>query len=771
MKIGFNPGSIVDANGAPLQGRVLVFVHDSLEKKDIFKLQGSEYVASENPVLLDTTGRIPTTLFFDVGVVDVLVQKYVGEPGHLADESPDDDFEDFDRFEAGFDFDPSTAGMQVVDTIADLKDIENPSGVVRVNCYTTQGDTFPRYYLWNPNCTPSEDGGCIIADTHDASGMWCYLCEGDSIKSSVYGIKPGTDEANLGAFCTAPLGVSGDYTITYPTTLYMERGTYTNGNSYSVTNGRKMLFSCKAKFTNAMFSGLDFDVDGHNLDYVADFYIMSSDRRTKVSAHSSWFRTATYFWTCGAGILNLDKTNYFAFGTIGSMLDVKNAVVIGSNNLYGPTFANSGCLYFADCTFIGRAIFDKAALVAKFTNCNFSDYLFSGANYNNVDFGTIAGGHHIEVDDWKITDALDANVWMKWRVTQGGGIVDLCGRFVHESVQGSQVSEFRNGMITGTIGTSVNVSFVDIGGSFHVYPASANKSLTVVRCNNVAIAVSDFAFKSIVAKDSEVVGTIDTSVTEYSHDGGEVHCTFKCAGWDADSGTHAKGYEVNIKNATPFLDNLSYFDNVRMQNCIINYPVHIIPYASGGTLYLDAVFVGCSFGSQGFIDFTDSSAHNGDIHDVKIANLTIKDNFFYTGYSGLFPNGEGIAMPFMSNNATPYLGSLSESAATYKGNVGNCPRESLAMQAPTSVYDQTHVAFSGYTYMAAEFSVWNVSKSARFDFGAGIEFATAGGDATKVDPCCIHSEELGGANSQFAVHMALPTTQVQPNATVQLFDK
>ena len=178
MKIGFNPGSIVDASGAPLQGRVLVYVHDSLEKKLVYIMDGSDYVPTSNPVLLDTTGRIPTTLFFDVGVVDVLVQKYVGEPGHLADESPDEDFEDFDRFEAGFDFDPEKEASRTVETIADLKDIKNPSGVVRVNCYTTPGDTFPRYYLWNPNCTASEDGGCVIADTNDASGMWCYLCEG-----------------------------------------------------------------------------------------------------------------------------------------------------------------------------------------------------------------------------------------------------------------------------------------------------------------------------------------------------------------------------------------------------------------------------------------------------------------------------------------------------------------------------------------------------------------------------------------------------------------
>ena len=74
MKIGFNPGSIVDASGAPLQGRVLVYVHDSLEKKLVYIMDGSDYVPTSNPVLLDTTGRIPTTLFFDVGVVDVLVQ-------------------------------------------------------------------------------------------------------------------------------------------------------------------------------------------------------------------------------------------------------------------------------------------------------------------------------------------------------------------------------------------------------------------------------------------------------------------------------------------------------------------------------------------------------------------------------------------------------------------------------------------------------------------------------------------------------------------------
>lgn len=765
MKIGFNPGSIVDANGAPLQGRVLVFVHDSLEKKIIYTLQGSDYVASENPVLLDTTGRIPTTLFFDVGVVDVLVQKYVGEPGHLADESPDEDFEDFDRFEAGFDFDPDKESTQTVDTIADLKDIENPSGVVRVNCYTTPGDTFPRYYLWNPNCSASEDGGFVIADTHDASGMWCYLCEGDSIKSSVYGIKPGTEETNIGAFCQAPLGVSGDYVITYPTTLYMEQGTYTNGSSYNVTNGRKMLFSCKAKFTASTFYGLDFDVDGHNLDYVADFYIMSSDKRTKVRARSSWFRTATYFWTCGAGILNLDKTNYFELDTIAPMVGPNNAVIIGSFNLYSPTFVNSGYLDFTNCTFIGRAIFDKTNLRARFSNCNFSDYLFSGANYNNVDFGTIAGGHNIEVDNWKITDALDADVWLAWANAVGVSIVDLCGRSV-TTLYNSNISEFRNGVfLGGVVSTNVNVKFTDIGGSLTVYPMSAGKSLTLDHCNSVNIS-SDTPFSSVVARDSIVVVNtgIDNSVTSYSHDGGAVHATFKCAGWNDNSGTHAKGKEISLRNLVASIGNFSWFDNLRLYNCTINNPINFIPYEDEGELWLDAIFVGNTFGNNGYIAFGDSSVGNADIYNVKVKNLIIKDNEFYT-------SGNGVTMPFYSNNAfEPYIAPLQELSATYSGNVGSCPAESIDY-GPVEM--QTLFVQNQGTYKRSlnVRRVWNLSKYAVFEHGSGLQISADNTQSGFVTPYLYHERNVENAGDQFDVFVAVKSDDYVATSIFKAFDK
>ena len=48
MKIGFNPGSIVDLNGSPLVGRVTVYEHDSDIVKDVYTLDNALCVLSGN---------------------------------------------------------------------------------------------------------------------------------------------------------------------------------------------------------------------------------------------------------------------------------------------------------------------------------------------------------------------------------------------------------------------------------------------------------------------------------------------------------------------------------------------------------------------------------------------------------------------------------------------------------------------------------------------------------------------------------------------------
>lgn len=762
MKIGFNPGSIVDASGAPLQGRVLVYVHDSLEKKDIFTLQGSEYVASENPVLLDTTGRISTTLFFDVGVVDVLVQKYVGAPGQLADDSPDEDFEDFDRFEAGFDFDPTQAGTTEVETIADLKDIENPSGVVRVNCYTTPGDTFQRYYLWNPNCTASEDGGCVIADSHDASGMWCYLCEGDCIKSSVYGIKPGTDETNLGAFCGAPLSVMGTYTVKYPISLYVESGTYSTNMSYFINDDRKVVFSCKSKFTGASFYAPSIDVDGYCSDYVADFYF--SNQTGKSTAYLSWYRTAFAFWASRAKTLVLDDDANLSSNVIDGTPSIYGATVISQYEItFNFTFQPTSRIAFYGVTFIGRFMFNGSTFVGIFDECNFSDRLFS--NSSNIDFGTLANNHRVEVRNWEITDSHDPNVWLAWANAAGVTIADLCGRLV-TNLYNSNIQEFRNGVFQGgTVSTNVNVKFTDIGGSVVVYPTSAGKSLTLDHCNNVNIS-SGTPFSSIVARDSNVVAStvIDNSVTSYSHDGGTVQATFKCAGWDATEGTHTKGKEIILRNVVLSIGNFSWFDCVRMNGCTVNNPIHVIPYAENGDLWLDAIFENNTFGSNGYIAFTDSSTYNPDIYEVKIKSLFIKNNVFGT-------SGQGVQMPFYSRNANKkYIGSLQDLNATYSGNVGSCPEEAVEF-IPYEMQSVYTIDEGGFKRNNSSHYVWNLSNNEYFVKGSGLQISADHTQSRFISTYLYHEEAIDNSGGQFDVFLSIDADDYIANSVIKVFDK
>lgn len=746
MKIGFNPGSIDDSSGAPLQGRVTVYVHDSLEKKSIYTMQGSEYVASENPVLLDTTGRIPTTLFFDVGVVDVLVQKYVGEPGQLADESPDEDFEDFDRFEVGFDFDPDKEGMQTVDTIADLKDIENPSGVVRVNCYTTPGDTFPRYYLWNPNCSASEDGGCVIADTHDASGMWCYLCESESIHSSVYGIAPG-NETNINAFCASPLSVTGDYIVKYPASLYFDGGTYTSNSNYFVGNNRKMIFARNAKFTNATFTGSEFNVDGRNQDYIADL-VISESAGNRASVRSSWFRTAKAFFGCGASKLFIDGYNYFTSYVIDSVVRVDYCYLYGLNPMLNLTFSNSSYLDFDHVVFDGFALFHSTHFYGKFTECNFSDKIFPSLTPSLADFGNVPA-HKLQVDDWKITDAKNPNNWLKWANAVGMTYVDLQGCTV-STLYNSSIQEFHNGsFLGGTVATNVNVKFIDISGSLTVYPMSANKTLTLDHCENVNIA-SDMPFSSIVVHDSIVVANngIDSSVTSYSQNGGAVTATFKCAGWNAAGGTHAKGNEISLRNLVANIGNFSWFDNLQLYNCTVDNPIHVIPYEDEGELWLDSIFVDNTFGNNGYIAFGDSSVGNADIYGVKVKNLIIKDNVFYT-------SSTGVMMPFYSNNAfEPYIAPLQELNATYSGNIGSCPAESIDY-GPNAMQDLFVQDQGMYKRSLAVRRVWNLSKYAVFEHGSGLQISADNTQSRFVTPYLYHERSVENAGDQFDVFVAV----------------
>ena len=180
MKIGFNPGSIVDLNGSPLKGRVTIYEHGTDIPKDIYTIEDDEYVQAENPQLLNVAGRLDDTIYFDASIVDVKIERYIGEAGQMSVNSPDEDFEDFDVFSTGFVADLGQAG-EIVDTIDALRDTPVSSGTVNVRGYYYAGDCGSRLYVWDASSSATEDGGYVIGSNLTASGRWILAHDGDTI--------------------------------------------------------------------------------------------------------------------------------------------------------------------------------------------------------------------------------------------------------------------------------------------------------------------------------------------------------------------------------------------------------------------------------------------------------------------------------------------------------------------------------------------------------------------------------------------------------------
>jgi hypothetical protein len=277
---------------------------------------------------------------------------------------------------------------------------------------------------------------------------------------------------------------------------------------------------------------------------------------------------------------------------------------------------------------------------------------------------------------------------------------------------------------------------------------------------------SDMPFSAIVVRDSIVVANngIDNSVTSYSQDGGAVNATFKCAGWNASGGTHAKGKEISLRDVVLSIGNFSWFDNMTMRGCTIDNPIHVIPYAEENDLLLECTFVGNTFGNNGYIAFGDSSVGNADIYNVKVKNLIIKDNVFYT-------SGNGVMMPFYSNNAfEPYIAPLQELNATYSGNVGSCPAESIDY-GPNEMQDLFVQNQGTYKRSLAVRRVWNLSHYAVFEHGSGLQIAADNTQSRFVTPYLYHERNVENAGDQFDVFVAVKSSDYVDTAIFKAFDK
>ena len=79
MYFSWNPGTVVDEENRPVvAGRVSVFVHDSNVLASVYTMEGDQYVPAQNPQFLDGYGRLQATLFAELGVYDVKIERRPG---------------------------------------------------------------------------------------------------------------------------------------------------------------------------------------------------------------------------------------------------------------------------------------------------------------------------------------------------------------------------------------------------------------------------------------------------------------------------------------------------------------------------------------------------------------------------------------------------------------------------------------------------------------------------------------------------------------------
>ena len=119
-----------------------------------------------------------------------------------------------------------TASLNVT-TIPNLRLIDGTTSTFKnfqVMGYWTEGDIFPRTYVWSPNELGADNQGTIIRNPLISTGAFVLSIEGPVTDCRIFGIIPGRASSNNAAI--ASLVTTVQATPTLPQTIYFPRGIY-----------------------------------------------------------------------------------------------------------------------------------------------------------------------------------------------------------------------------------------------------------------------------------------------------------------------------------------------------------------------------------------------------------------------------------------------------------------------------------------------------------------------------------------------------------------
>lgn len=700
MKLSLaNTPYILRETGLPIEGRLKVYLHESDTYANLYTLEGSSYTVAQNPQLLHA-GLPEASLFTDTGVYDLVIEQYIGLPGFMSVESPDSDFAKVDEFQWGLDFNPSAYTISRVDTIAEMRQADPSVGMVNVLWYSAPGDCSARYYVWDANAVNEEDGGYVIMSDLSDSGRWILMWDDEVIPASVYGVKPG-DESNINLLLNYPETVGSFGLKTAPCVRFLD-GTYTSAVDF--TTSKELVFDSDAQFLSSTFSCPKVSVLGKVTGYIADFILTSPD----AEAHSSWFRTITRFWTCGAKYLYLDSTNYFTNSQVTRNVTIQDKVIFGSHRLEA-TYAYNTCITVNRCD-IGGKIFSPAYDYVRLATDR-GDAMF--VSTGTWDPGLISAGHHIQYDNAPELELFDSvERWYstinerKGRLgsTMSQTVLDFCGRSCSSNVNTTNWQGIRNLVATGGVYVTNSCSLDTVSGNVAVH--GSNVDLSINNCT-ITFSNSPVGLGSLTSLDSDITVSgnlgIDPTDTALYIRGGSWAGIVKMS--DAHANAYAMHKYVSFTDVFFPVQFKWRVNVVSLVGCNGQLSVDMIPYANGDKFSYSADFTGNTFLGSSRIWFTIFC--NADNQHGELAG---KVNFNGVRIVGNRFNGSdqyGIKMLRWHPYAITPLMNSDTGSSEYHDNTGACPRNTPGILANTDKWTGEHMALTvKWRTYADVYNIW-----------------------------------------------------------------
>lgn len=668
MKIALGNEPYLDrSTGKPVEGRLSVYLIHSDTLARTYTIEGNNgFVEAPNPVLLH--GGLPDdSLFVELGLYGLKIERYTGPAGQMSAESPDDYFEQIDYLEAGMDFDPQASSANVVDTIGDLENADPALKFVTVLWHDTTGDCIPRQYFWDAGAQDNIDGGYVVGSEVSDTGRWILLWADEILPCTVYGVTP-SNTSNLNLLLNYPDTVGSLHLVTAPCVRFVS-GTYTPNFTYATD--KELVFDGDAKFTAATFQCPRARVMGNQPSFIADFEFSAPD----AEAHSSWFRTLQGFWHCDAKFLFCDTTNHFTSTLLTSNVSLADKVVFGNGRLPN-TYANGVYFVVSANTSITGRIFSSADFVA-ITSTGWGDGIF--ATTGTWDPGLISAGHHVQFSNVPDLDLFEnADRWVKTMVERrerfnstiwSDFTLDLQNRRLDNLAPG-KFTEIRNGTFNRL---TINNSGADIT------LRNVTASDFTLSCRYISVYDSDISFSmepsisAIWGYDSRInssmiwrtpsvqaifercwIGIVFNRVTNNEHTEALLSFT-ECQ------------FQRNVGATTK---------NLEMYRCKTdNGAFKIYPYKSGDNYYLKAVLIGNNFNSAYPVEFTKIDTLDGRYLE-ECYDCILQWNIVGNTFVG---NTEGLRMRYWQNRTGSYYSRTFVKPGSgihsiiYEGNVGNCP--------------------------------------------------------------------------------------------------